>query len=473
MNVLLLAPPLSGMIRANYPVSIEGDTGRYPPVGLMYLASSVEQDSAHHVDVVDLHRPLDDAAGTLPRRAPDLVGVTTTTFNLVSALRTVNAAKKRYPDVPIVVGGPHAHIYPEETLAQDNIDYVVVGEGEESLPALCRALEGTGSLGEVPGLYYRDDGVAVLSRPAEPIEDLDALPFPDRTKTDFRSYRNVTAKERYSTYVISSRGCPYRCAYCHRPHMGKRFRAMSAGRVVEEVAHCVSLGIDWVDFFDDTFTLDKKRAADICRMIIDRRIPVSWSVRTRVDRVDDGLFRLMARAGCKKVSLGIESGRQHVLDKLDKGTTLRQCDEAIASARAAGLAVYADFMLGNPGESLEDMRATVDYACSLPIQYAQFSITTPYPGTPLYEDFRRKRPELGDYWRRFARQPSSDFRTPVWAEDDFPEEEIVAIWRSAIRRFYLRPARLLGELKQQLVSFRPDRVRLAIKMLVRRTGRSP
>jgi radical SAM superfamily enzyme YgiQ (UPF0313 family) len=468
MNILLISPPTKDMILANYPTSIEGDTGLFPPVGLLYIASTVEKKTPHRADVLDLNLVDNDPYDFLENLngySPDVIGITLITFNIISGIKTIKAARKRFPGVPIVAGGPHAHIYPEETIFYEGIDYVITGEGEYAFLELLKAIQGEISPMEVPALYFKQDNKAMKTRPHEFISNLDDLPYPDRTKTNFRRYSNITAKNRTSTFLITSRGCPHRCIYCHRPQMGKRFRAMSAEKVVGEIEECKALGLNWIDFFDDTFTLNKKRAEKICRLLIDKKIDILWSARTRVDRVDQKLLNLMSAAGCRKISFGIESGCQRILDRLQKDITLEQVQKTIKAARKAGISVYADFMIGNPDETIEDIKKTIGFACKLPIQYAQFSITTPYPSTPLYDEFRKKRPELGDYWQKFARDPHINFKTPIWSDGDIPAEDIIKLWHSAIKKFYFRPSKIFSEIGNQLVSFNPRRIRLALKML--------
>jgi radical SAM superfamily enzyme YgiQ (UPF0313 family) len=448
MNVLLIAPSYHKEVKANFPHTFSEITGKYPPLGLMYIAAYVEKFDQHKVDIMDM--PLEgigpaDIPAYLGSHTPDLVGVSVLSFNLIDSMEVIGQVKKFSPSIPVVAGGPHAHIFSREMLEQDGVDYVVKGEGEHSFLALLDALASGSSPDHVDGITFRKSDGTLIDNPVATINDLDELPHPNRTKTNYRGYSGLMVKGDVNTVMISTRGCPNKCIYCDRPQMGKRYRAHSPEYVLSEIDDCLSLGINGIIFFDDTLTLKYDRITQICESIIKNKMKFHWNARTRVDRVDAKLLQLMRDAGCHHLSFGIESGCQHVLEALHKGTKIEQIRTAVSAAHKTGMTILGDFMIGNPKESREDIQKTINFACSLPLDYVQFSITTPYPATPLYTLFMEEHPELGDYWREFARHPSQDFKAPVYAQYSIPPEELVQIWRAALRKFYLRPSRILKE----------------------------
>lgn len=453
MKALLLSPSVTKPLRSEGLATTEGfeiddNIGHYPPLGLLYIAAAVDATGRHQSEVVDMgleKLTAMDIPDLLEKHQPDIVGITALTFNLIDSLNIARAIKATSSNLPVVFGGPHAHIFPSETLGLPNVDYVFVGEGEGSFPHFLDVLSRGGDLNSVPGLCFRS-GLGVVQVPHEAIENIDEIPFPARRKTHYKRYRALMTKGAIHTTMMTSRGCPFKCSYCDRPQMGRSFRAHSPDYVLAEIDDCLSMGINGIAFFDDTMTLDRERVRQICEGILRNKMKIHWNARTRVDCLDENLLGLMSKAGCRYIAFGIESAQPHVLKALKKGTNLEKINSAVSAARRAGMKIQLDFMLGNPEENRADILKTIEFARSLPAHYAQFSITTPFPGTPMYTDFIGLHPELGDYWRAFANNPTSDFRTPVWAQFEYSPEELSVLWRHAMRRFYLRPSRVLHEL---------------------------
>ncbi|MGC8787767.1 MAG: B12-binding domain-containing radical SAM protein, partial [Anaerolineae bacterium] len=390
----------------------------YPPLGLAYLAAVLERDG-HHVKIFDFglnpHTALEDDVQAVCAFDPHIVGITAMTSVYHSALETATLLKA-YLGRPIIVGGPHATVYPERVLAESPvIDYVVRGEGEETIQELVHALCGNGDLSTIRGLTYRLRG-EVLSNPDRPlITDLDALPFPARHLFDLRRYGLCTPDGQPMVTILSSRGCPYNCSYCFKGIVGRTYRQRSPGNIIAEIRQVIDqYGIRNFYFIDDLFTIDQRRLEAITEQLIREELDIRWQCLGRVDRVDAEILRKMYAAGCRRIHFGIESGNEEVLRRIGKGIKPEQVRQAVRWAQEAGIHVKGYFMLGLPGDTEETMQQTVDFAVELNLDEAMFSLTTPFPGTRLWDELVKKKPET---------EYNQDFTRAYYYTD--PDEELV------------------------------------------------
>jgi len=451
MKILLINPPRSDSIVADMSDFFDKSAGTYPPLGLMYLASSLAQSGKPEIRILDAGpQELDYSGigGEISLFAPDVVGITTLTFSLPAVLKTAAAVKAVDRNIAVVLGGPHATIYPEETLAFPDVDYVVMGEGEAVFAKLVDAIYNHRVPEELGSIGFKSGDRLHVNHGFSFIDDLDKLPFPSVGLIRTDRYFSVLSSRRRTMIMMSSRGCPFRCIYCDRPHLGKKFRGRSPINVVDEIEVYVrKYGITDIKFFDDTFTVNRQRVLDICSEIQRRKLAVTWSVRARVNTVDGNLLDAMKNSGLNSISFGIESGSQEVLDNLQKGTTVEQAADAVRLCRKLGIEVLGDFILGCPGERREQIEETIRCSRRLGLDYAQFTVMTPYPSTELYRVGLEKKILVKDYWREFARKPDSSFETPVWTEF-FSKEELVGLLKKAYRSFYFRPAYVMGRLRR-------------------------
>jgi len=450
VRVLLVNPPQENLVTNNIPSVVDEERGHNPPLGLLYVAAHARANTPHEIRVVDavveeLGYP--ELKKRIEAEKPDLVGVTATTFTLVDAVMTVRLVKDINPDITVVMGGPHPYIYPDETINLPGIDYLVIGEGEAVFSALLNNLGNTPALRKVRGLVFREDGEVVNTGLPPLVDDLDSLPFPARDLTPYRDYYSLIAKSQPVTTMITSRGCPYRCLFCDRPHLGKRFRPRSAENVVDEMELCVGMGISEFLIYDDTFTINKKRVLDICRLINERGLKIGWDVRARVDTVNKEMLRAMKQAGCDRIHYGVEAGSPEVIETLRKGITIEQVKRVFSETKSVGISILAYFMIGSPGETRSQMDESLRLARELKPDYLHLSITTPFPETDLYRMGFEKGVLKEDYWREFARNPVKGFIPNVW--DEFlSRDELIEMLHRGYKGFYLRPGyvwrRLIG-----------------------------
>jgi anaerobic magnesium-protoporphyrin IX monomethyl ester cyclase len=337
-------------------------------------------------------------------QAPDLVvlEISTPTFDLDMATA---AALKEKSALPIALVGTHASIYHREIVSgYSSIDFVVRGEYEYTVLDLAAALREGRDIETVQGLTFRRNGEVVVNPDRPRVENLDSIPFPARDHFEWRKYHEPTYFALPWITMITSRGCPYRCAFCSWPQTmyGHRYRVRSAKNVVDEMEHCVEkYGPGEIFFDDDTFTIGKTRVMEICREIRDRDLRVVWSCMGRTDTVDDEMLADMFNAGCRKIKFGVETGSKRIMATIQKGLDLDKVATAFQIARSVGMEVHGTFMIGLPGETRDTVRETVELACSIPMDSVQFSIATPFPGTDFYEQCRQNRWLVTEEWENY------------------------------------------------------------------------
>ena len=414
-----------------------------PPMGIASIAAVLEREG-YQLAVLDANAlRLGSEDITSAVSDADIVGLTAMTPTINAAMNIARWLKQANPNLVLIIGGPHATLLPEETLANaPEIDIVVSGEGEETIIELFRALESKDSLDDIPGISYRRNGDIVGRPPAPSKVDLDSLPFLAYHLLPRQRYRPHPPRGRALPFaaVITSRGCPYQCAYCSKPVFGYKFKAQSPERVIAEISYYQKeFGVREIVFYDDVFTLNKKRAYAIAEGIMKQGLKIHWTCETRVDLVDKELLRHMKQAGCYAIAYGIESASHEILETLKKSTTLGEVEETARITREVGLQTIGYFMLGSPGETSETIRQTIDLAKNLKLDFAQFSITIPFPGTELYSIYL-KNGHKDISWEDFAYARIGGGVTPVFESDELSKVDLQQWVRRAYREFYLRPA---------------------------------
>jgi anaerobic magnesium-protoporphyrin IX monomethyl ester cyclase len=450
MKILLVNPPRIQLIQAGVPgVLHRGGGFSFPPLGLLYLAAAVEKEQLAEVTILDAqwgNISYEDIGRYAASFGADVVGVTTMTTNLVDAWEVLKAVKQYRPEAVTVMGGPHVSQYPEESTRLASIDYVLVGEAEQTFPSFLQAIQGKQiDLNSISGLHWVDaNGSSHSNDNSAYINNLDLLPFPNRTKLPLEKYGTITSRSKIATSILSSRGCPFRCTFCDVPRTKVRYR--SAVNFVDEIEWCISQGIREFHAFDDTFNVSNDRVIEICRELINRKIHIAWSLRGRVNVLSDEVARYLKEAGCYRLHLGIESGVPRILDLMKKHINPEKVIQAVAVAKRHGLQVHGFFLIGFPTETIEEINQTITFARQLQLDYTQFSVTTLYPGTEIYRWAMEQGVVQGDVWRDFARNPDPGFAPPVW-DTIIDASELYRIMKRAYRSFYLRPQYIWKSLK--------------------------
>lgn len=445
MRVILIYPPIYNMLKTNVPEIVDEETGLYPPLGLMYIASYAEKNTDYEIEILDTQAErmsYDTIARYIKLKMPEIVGIQTTSFTFIDVILTARIVKKIDKNIKIVLGGPHVNIYPEETILNPEIDFLVLGEGEYVFTELINAIAQRKDLGKIGGIVYKKNGEIINTGQQGLINNLDLLPFPSRHLVPYKKYYSVLAKDTPITTMMTSRGCPYKCIFCDRPHLGKVFRFRSAENVVNEMEECVKLGIKEFFLYDDTFTINRKRVIDICDEIVRRNLKIAWDIRTRVDTMDKNSLKKLKLAGCERIHYGVEAGTQKILNVLKKGITIQQVENAFKWTKEEGITTLAYFMIGNPTETKEQIITTINLAKKIKPDFVHISITTPFPATELYREGLKSGILKYDYWKDFSQNPRKDFVPELW-EEHLTREELVKLLKYAYKSFYMRPIYIL------------------------------
>jgi anaerobic magnesium-protoporphyrin IX monomethyl ester cyclase len=328
------------------------------------------------------------------RRKPDLVGLSfLSTISYPDAKVLAGQIRDAHAGVRLAFGGAFATINAELIKLQcPDVDFVCRGDGEGLILDLVAHLD---DVAQVDGVTWAKEG-QVVSNPDRALEnDLDQWPFPDRESLALEYVESlpidvpaVLSKKRF-TLMQTSRGCPHTCVFCDIPEISKRkWRRRSSQHVLEELKHLQALGYGVVSFVDDNFLLQPKRIEQICEGIKEHKITIEWSCEGRVDSTAQYLFPTMAKANCKMMMFGVESGSQRILDRLDKRQTLAKIKQAITDAKQAGIKlVHGFFVVGSPDEGVEDMKATFDFVMGLRLDTFNFNRLCVYRGTPLWREY--------------------------------------------------------------------------------------
>ena len=324
-HVTLVNPPAPG-----------GSTGHMPfaLLGLGYLGGILEEKN-YPVDIIDcqvLQLSLEDFRSEISKRQPDIVGLTSTTLTYLSALKLAEITKEMLPKCLIFIGGPHVTFWDKKALEEcPALDAIVRKEGEYTLLELVQKVEAGESFHDVLGVTYRKDGKTVRNPDRAYIEDLDSLPFPARhlwPMDKLRKFEDIL-------YLAASRGCVFWCEFCATVRMhGRKFRMRSPKNIVDELEFLhKTYDANQFTFYDDAFTVDQGRVAEICWEIRKRKLKIKWDCETRVDMVTKELLCNMRDAGCIAVWFGVESGSQRVIDAMGKGLLLTQTMHAFNWAK--------------------------------------------------------------------------------------------------------------------------------------------
>ena len=371
-----------------------GMAGRLPPLGLAYVASALE-NSGFQVEIYDnylLERPIEEVKSEIRKRSPEIVGITCNSLAYERCLEMAKAVKEACPSCRVVVGGPHASYMPQTLLEHSEIDFVVIGEGEQAMVQLVSSIikgEKAAKVALIPGVAYKIGSEIVKSTP-QFISDLDSVPFPARHLLPMRMYDRALSYLTVKPVDTMSihRGCPYKCTYCEtRELWGTACRAFSPQRVIDEIKHMTeTYGTKGIYFVGDNFTINKKRTFELCQLIRSSKIDLKWTCETRADLISKELLSEMKSAGCQTMFFGVESGSPRIQQKLNKGIDLQEVARAFELCRQVGIQTVTSFMLGIPGETVNDMNETFNFAKTLKADWCQFNIYIACPGSQLYDE---------------------------------------------------------------------------------------
>ena len=450
------------VVLANPPYPEDVPQAVFIPLGISYLAAVLEQNG-YEVDVIDcqVSRPsqkeLEDKFKSLN---PDIVGVTAATVTYFPALQILKAAKAAVPNCVTMIGGPHVTVLDKRTFTESSdVDIVVRGEGEQTMLELARLVSDGNlkSLSDVAGITFKRNGKVFPTPNRSFLEDIDVLPYPAHKHFDVSKYR-INGK--LYMPIITSRGCPFNCAFCLASKMcGRGFRARNPSKVVDELEWLRdTFGAGAFAFYDDTFTFDLDRAIAICDEMKARKFDLPWDCRTRVDKVSKQLLTKLRSTNCQLIHFGVESGSQQMLNTMRKGTTVEQNANAIRLAKKSDILVAISLVIGYPGETPEMLQQTIDFIHKTKPDYVYMCEAVPYPGTQLYDYLKELGVELSENWNQYHEQ------TQVFKNTLLPLEKIEenkkALYDSFFTPAYYLRKRIRGDFHSQIMA------RMALNHLV-------
>ena len=379
-------------------------TNEYPPLGLLYLAS-VAKRNEHEVDFFDegIDKSESNVIEYVKKQKPEIVAFSLYTVNLIDSYRIIKKISKLNPRPTIITGGPHATALPEKTLQEcPEIDYLIYGEGENTFIELLEALEEEKEVKNIKGIYYHNNGIIMHTEPRPYIKDLDSLPFPSYDVIQKYHYpMDMVVKGKKVATVITSRGCPYHCAFCNKAVFGDEYRRRSPKNVVSEIKELINKGIDEIYFVDDLFAFNKKWLSDFYKELDKEKIRIPWKCLGRVGALDHNDFKAMKEHGCYVIELGIESGNNEILKDIHKKITIEEAERTVKEAKKAGLAVHTFWILGHRLDTEETIKQTIDTAKRFNSDFVSFFVLVPFPGTEVYrfipEELRCRWERIGYY----------------------------------------------------------------------------
>ncbi len=416
----------------------------WQPIGTLYVAASIMK-AGHEVRFLNgAFMSHAEIMKEVYLFRPDIIGIYSTTFGWKKAAFTASEIRKSaVHHLPfIIVGGPYPIAMQEKCLNDSpDIDAVVTGEGELTMVEIIDNLCSGKDLGGVEGVVFRKNGEIIKNSPRPLITDVDSIPFPARDLLgDAMNYipPPATYKRKPVAVMITARGCNRRCIFCfqidkERKH-GVRFRSVES--VMDEIELCIKQGYREIKFLDDTLAADYDRAMKIAKEIKRRKLNFTWFASACVHQVDAPLLMAFKEAGCWAILFGAESGVQKNLNAIRKGITIEQTIKAVRAAKAAGLTVYTPFLFGIPGQTYEDGLKTIEFACELNPDIANFHALTPFPGTELYDNIEKYGTMSGDL-------TDYTYQGAAFVPYTMTREEIAQLRQIAFKRFYSRPAYIL------------------------------
>jgi len=378
-------------------------------------------------------------------KSPDFVVLDSTTPSIYSDVECAKICKDN-SRAKVIMVGPHISALPKETLdmAGGYVDVAVIGEYDY---AVRDVINNFNNLDGIEGIAYRNNGEVKITGKRSLIEDLDSLPFPAWNQLNLMKYFDGSKLYPYID-IISGRGCPNRCIFCLWPQVmhGTRYRLRSPKSVVDEIEYDIKLCPQVLrggEFFfeDDTFTVDKKRAIEICDEILRRGLKIVFSVNARADSYDLEMFKIMKKAGCRELLVGFESANQKILDNVNKGIKVEQMREFMYMAKQSALEIHGCFVFGLPGETKETIQNTINSALSLGLSTVQFSAAVPFPGTEYYEICKERGWLKSEDWRNWVRDGE---QSAVIRYENLSSGEIDKYVDLALKKFYLRPEYLFN-----------------------------
>jgi len=445
-KIVLTTPPIT--LKERYG-KLSGAANTLPSLGILYIAAVLRRDD-YAVSVIEasslgfsLKKLLDKIIAIKPK----YLGISATTLSIFNASALADEIKKVVSNIKIIIGGPHFTAIPEETMGLfKSFDFGVIGEGEETMRDLVNSLEKEKEISDVSGIVFRKGDDIIRTTQRSFLKDPDKLSFPAWDLLEDFPDKYYPPPFRFkklpAVYIVTTRGCPYKCIFCDRSVFGNRCRGHSAEYVLELIEYLSKkFGIKEILIEDDTFVTFKDRLIEICEGIINRGIRISWSCLARADAVTPEILSLMKKAGCWSISYGIETGDPEVMKFIGKTLNLNKVEQAVRLTKKAGILSKGFFILGHPIDTHDTIKRTIDFALRIPLDDISVSMMTPFPGSILYK-IASQYGKFENDWKRM-----NELNT-VFVPKGLTENDLQRYSKEIFRRFYFRPRIVLNYLKR-------------------------
>ncbi len=445
-KVVLITPPVT--LKERYG-KLSGAANTLPSLGILYLAAVLRREG-YAVSVIEassLGLSLRELLDEIIAIDPEFVGISATTLSIFNASKLADEIKKSNGKMKIIVGGPHLTTIPEETMGLfKSFDFAVIGEGEETMRELINFLEQGKKISDVSGIVFRQGDSIVRTDPRVFLDDLDKLPFPAwDLLADFPNKYHPPPfrfKKLPAVYIVTTRGCPYKCIFCDRSVFGNKCRGHSAEYIIELLEYLYNkFGIREILIEDDTFVTFKSRLIKICEGIINRDIKISWSCLGRADAITPEILSLMKKAGCWSISYGIETGDEEVMKFIGKNITLDKIEQAVRLTKKAGILSKGFFIMGHPIDTHDTIKKTIDFTLRIPLDDISVSMMTPFPGSKLHK-IASQYGEFEDNWKKMNELDV------VFVPKGLTKDDLQRYSKKMLRKFYLRPRIVLNYMKR-------------------------
>lgn len=422
----------------------------YPSLGLLMIGAVLKQ-AGEEVKFIDLDAENfndSELAATVKNFQPDLAALTCVTPTFSSACAAAEIIKEN-SRAKVVLGGIHATIAPDECFKNYNLDFLAVGEGEETIKELADQLKsGKADFKEIKGLWSRNGRQAVKSEPRPLIKNLDQLPWPawDLIK-NLNSYQPPDALRRPVMSIMTSRGCPFGCTFCcSKQIFGRAYRTRSKDSLIAEIRHYVEkFGLKELHIMDDVFTLNKERTIEICKAIQAAKfnLTLSFANGIRADSIDEEVLQVLKNTGFEDLGFGVETGDEKILESIKKSATKDGMRRAFKLAKKFGFNTWGFFLIGLPGETKETIKKTIDFAIELEPDFAKFLILKPFPGSEVFNNL-----ESAGLIKNYNYDNYGVYTAPVHEFPGLSAKEMLNYQRRAYLRFYLRPRNIIRHLRK-------------------------
>jgi len=478
MKLALIYPPFyHKKFNENLP-TVDDEFGIFPHVNFGYVSTAAKSCGweVKLFDAAATKQSFSEFLIALKEFNPDLIGMTAHAVQTFQDMLDWAVLIKKHTDLPLLVGGYEAKIYPKEIMSHQCFDYLCSGEAQTFLPPFLKAFENKSDFNKVPDLYYRANGSIKTTNLKAPLAFVD-FNLPDRSIFNHNLYYSHVSQRKNFTIGMSSIGCPYTCSFCCMAKTG--FEERTPEQIVMEMKACVNdHDIHEIDWFDPVMLQNKDRISNFSKILAQEKLDIIWSTRARIDSLtmkgskgkpDELFIRNLAESGCKRLFLGVESGDQDILNNVHKGLRVNQIHDVLSCAKEHGIMLLGFFMIGNPGETKQSVKKTVDLAKSLPLDYSQFSIAVMKPHTELSDKYMVD--SMGyDFWKEYIKGNAVEQVLPTpWT--DMGREECEKLSKAAYLSFYLRP-RYIFKMILSITTFEEffRYVRVALQLIFRPVG---